>query len=395
MVPPRWTRWSEPRSRCQFADARAAENAGFLKSLLGDWIESGPSIGGGHLLRSHWTSGGADAFLHLNAVAEDMRLLQHTPGFASTLHDLKQLDGYEPTRHALRSAALFARAGARIIRLFEPSNESVPDFEVELDGVAVPVEAKQLTESERCKQFRAYSAEVERRLFKEVLTGKRNYPVFHVIVKDPEALPPIDVVLDAVRAAVRSFVGFPFLKRFSELNIQVTPDARSDSFTEYRHLHLLCPRSPKEAPRVARSAEKSNKQIRNHARDKVPGILCLGLTEHQDPHLVAEVLRRKFGGGQLRGISTVVLHRSADQDGAPMRCVIDLISTIRNFKALVPGPGRLPLKSIGIALDLFDSTRDLGAVSAYKRARVEGRIREIGGGLGLNIPRGLTPAMLA
>jgi hypothetical protein len=391
---PRWARWTDHRFGCQFSDERAAENAAYLKSLLGQWIESGPAVGGGHLLQSHWTSGGTNAFLHLNALAEDLRLLQHVPGFASTLHDLVQTCGYEPTRHVLRSAALFERGGTRVVRLFEPSNESVPDFEVELRQGIAPVEAKQLTESEPSRAFRVYSEQAERRVLKEVLTGKRNYPALHVIIKDSDVLPSIDTIVSAVREALQSFVGYRFIKRFPELNVQVTPDPGAGGFSEYRNLHFLAPSSSRESPRIARRAEKSNKQLRNHSKDQVPGFLCLGLTEHQDARLVAEVLRKKFAGGQLRGISKVLLQVSLDDTRPPYGQVVDLISTVLNLKALVATPQPLPLKGIGAAADLINSTGQMGMVSAYKRARVEGRISAAGGSLGLSIPPGLTPSML-
>lgn len=395
-MPPAWAQWVVPNRTCQFTDARAACNANHLRKVLGsEWINKGETGAPTHPLLRAWRSGGPDAFMLLNALAEDLWVIAGVPGLDSALHDLKLVTGYEPTRHVLRMAAMMARAGTRILRLFEPSNDSIPDFEIELAGVRIVVEAKQLTCSEPQQQFNVYGNALRDRIMSEVLTGPENFPAIFVVVKDAHSLATDVTVMDGVRDALSSYTGTSTVRRSKAFNVFVDPEPASDSFAEYRSIQIVCPRSPKENLRIARRAEKSNKQLRNHTKDQRPGLLCLGLTEHQDAHLVADVLQKKFKGSQLRGISGVILHSSGHYDGPGPRVVLDLLSPVVNPNTLVPPPPNIPIKSLGVGLDLFEQSPRNDAVSTYRVGVVQGRIKAMENAvLGFQMVRRLTPDML-
>lgn len=395
-MPPNWAKWSVPNSTCQFTDARAEENAEYLRNVLEvKWIDNGAKGEPQHPVLSAWRWGGPEAFLQLNALAEDLRTLAGVPGLGAALHDLKQVNGYEPTRHVLRMAAMMGRARTRVLQLFEPSNDSIPDFEIEVAGAPITVEAKQLTDSEPQQKFSAFGNKLKDRIMKEVFTGSENYPVTHVVVKDAHALPTEQAVMDCIRNALSSYTGTSTVRRSRRFNVFLDPEPASDAFVDYRSIHVVCPRSPKENLRIARRAEKSNRQLRSHDKGKRPGLLCLGLTEHQDAHLVAEVLRKKFKGGQLRGVSGVILHAPAHHEGPDPRVVLELITSVDNPNALVPPPSNIQIKPLGAALDLFEQTPRTEAVSAYRLGIVTGRPKAIANAfLGYNMVRSLTPEML-
>ena len=110
---PKWTQWWQTDVPCRFSSARAKENALFLTDLLGSqWVEKVQTHPGStnHLLIQRWNNNGANAFLELNALAEDARLLEGMPGFEGIVADLKNSDRALPTWHALHCAALFERA---------------------------------------------------------------------------------------------------------------------------------------------------------------------------------------------------------------------------------------------------------------------------------------------
>jgi hypothetical protein len=395
-VPSDWAKWPIPNNTCQFTDARAADNADYLRKMLGGkWIDDGVRDEYSHPVLSSWRWGGPEAFMHLNALAEDLRTLEGVPGLEPALHDLRRAKGYEPTRHVLRMAAMMARAGTRVLQLFEPSNDSIPDIEIEVAGAAVAVEAKQLTESEPSQQFRTYGHKLVDWILKEVLTGPEDYPIVQVIVKDAHLLPTEEVIFEGIRSALHSYAGMALVRRFKHFNVALEADPSSHAFVDYRSIHIFCPRSPKENLRIARRAEKSNKQLRSHNKDQKPGLLCLGLTEHQDAHFAAEVLRKKFKGSQLRGISGVILHMPARHEGPGPRMVLDLISSVDNPNALQPPPANIPIDPLGIGLDLFDHTPRTDAVSAYRVGIVEGTPKASANApLGFKMVRSLTPEML-
>jgi|TARA_R100000501_G_scaffold10533_1_gene20549 hypothetical protein len=293
-------------------------------------------------------------------------------------------------------AAMIKRAGTPVLRLFEPSNDSIPDFEIETNSTPIAVEAKQLMDSEPQTQFYAYATNLQAQIEKRVFVGPENYPVIHLIIKDAEKLPPEDAVIGGLQDALGCYVGTSLIRRAPNFNVTLDPDPASEAFAEYRNLNILCPRSRKESLRVARRAEKSNKQLRNNTEYLRPGLLCLGITEHQDPHLVAKVLQNKFSGSQLRAVSGVILHSPGQHGGPDPRMVLDLLSFIPNKKAKTPAFPSIRLRPLGIGLDLLQNTPVNDIVSAYRMGKAQGKVKDVQqeARLDITVTRKLDPEIL-
>ena len=198
-----WNDWTDPQVRTQFSSGQATQNAHYLDMVLGaDWISAGVAGSSDHLLHMDWRAGGLDAFMRLNVLAEDLRALESVPGLIEALHDLRQVAGFEPTRHMLHMAAMMQRGGARVTQLFPPSNETIPDFEIDVAGTRLTIEAKQLTESGPSRTFRQMAPTLMQDLIATVCVPGQNYPVLTVVIKDSDVMPERTALIAAVTRAL-------------------------------------------------------------------------------------------------------------------------------------------------------------------------------------------------
>jgi hypothetical protein len=295
---------------CRFTEADSRVNADYLTDVLGgSWIERAATANSDHPLGKEWATNGAGAFLQLNALADDIRLNRSAPGFDAVLDDLRDGKQCQAAWHVVRTAAMLARGGAQIREFFPQTDVRVPDFLIRVGSQKVNIEAKRLIESDKELEFIAFAQPLLDAVLKGAMSAEAVHPPVTVVFTDAEHLPNAGVVLDVVNALLRE--GNPAQSRVIKLelfNIFLEPAPSRTGL--YRRCHLLCPRSHKENLRVASRARAASHQLLSDMARKRPGIMWLGMTQHQDARSVYDLLMRKFRDGQYLGISAAILSLS-------------------------------------------------------------------------------------
>jgi hypothetical protein len=188
-----WVTWWQDDLPCQFSRERACENCAYLLDAFGEsWVDQGMAKAGrgNHPLRRRWSNNGANSFLELNGLAEDLRIIDSVPGIDALVEELKNSEKSEPARHVIRCAALFGRdKNIRILEFPAQKSATIPDFFLGLNGSSLAVEAKLLSESSEEKMFEEYADMLVRQIFTHVVGAIAIYPQISVIIKNSNALP--------------------------------------------------------------------------------------------------------------------------------------------------------------------------------------------------------------
>lgn len=392
MLPPtrEWPETWPPQVPSAFSSERARQNADYLEQCLGAaWIRKGVARGAPHQFLQDWRWGGLEAFLRLNALAEDLRVLEGTAGLPSVLAELKTPKQSQPTSHTIHTAALFRRAGNNVSRFYNPKNDSLPDFELQVQGDRIPAEAKQLTQSEPERLFSSHASLLQEALLNSVLIEGTNHPELRIVIKDGRHFPTTADIINAVREGLRarstngaSQHGFEF--RSPLFNAFLLAPPPFGDVTDAVSLQIVAPRDDKEDDRVERLLNKANKQLKRNTNGEEPALMCLALGRHQDPHAVAALIHHKFNNGDFRSTSGVILHSFANQEGPQPKTVVDLISYISNPNAR-RSVGAITLEGVGITGSLLDNTPIDATTSCYGVGIARGRIA------GNNATIGLSP----
>ena len=85
-----WLEWTQSDLPCRFSTGRARDNADYLKGLLSTFLfgqYKDPQTSTNPLL-GMWFTTGANAFLEMNSLAEDLRVIEKKQGMARVLKDL-------------------------------------------------------------------------------------------------------------------------------------------------------------------------------------------------------------------------------------------------------------------------------------------------------------------
>jgi hypothetical protein len=123
--------------------------------------------------------------------------------------------------------------------------------------------------------------------------------------------------------------------------------------------------------RVASRMRQASHQLLAERAAGRPGILWLGLTQHQDAKFLRTLLLRKFGNGDYAGLSQVYLVLSGTHLEPPRRTVADFGARIVNPKSLAPLPVEMPLKSLDLRGDLNALQDSHDGLPAYRVGAVE------------------------
>ena len=394
-----WTTWWQDDLPCEFSQERAAQNCSFLSDRLGTaWIQNGlASPGrGNHPILQRWASNGVGAFLELNALAEDLRLIDSVPGIEQVILDLRNSQRCRSAWHVVRSAARFARGGSAMVKQFLPqTDDKIPDFLIDDHGLGIAVEAKILTKSVIEERFSDYANSIIQEIFETILDRDRLYPQICIVLKNPHVLPRFTAVVKTVDRLISNPDAHQHPMRTPAFNV-ITFAPPNLEFESYRFCMILCPRSQREDLRVQDRAKKASKQLRADAGKDRPGILCLEIGEYQDPPFLVELLARRFARGQYRGISGVLLSRTGTHLTFPRRAPVQHVTVIKNPGALSSTPANLALAFLGLHGHLIHDLASTGGVAAYRVTECLARFR-VAGNLELFIPdvRILTPEMLA
>ena len=201
-----WFEWSQSDLPCEFSDDRTQDNRRFLERILGDAFINGRGTDrGSHPLQNEWDNTGANSFIQVNALAEDLRLLDGKLGIAPVLHDLRDNHQCLPTWHLLHTAALFERARAGSVLEFVPADGHIaPDLVVDIAGDRVPVEAKLLTQSEDEVRFFAVANRI-RQALSEPTDSIPVATAVRIILKQPVTVDISGDVIHTANEAIREY----------------------------------------------------------------------------------------------------------------------------------------------------------------------------------------------
>lgn len=394
---PEWTKWWQDDIPCRFSPGEATENAAYLTHLLGSSFLNAanhPVAEVRHPILQRWKTCGAGAFLELNTLASDLKVVSGADGFETVVHDLKNPNTCASTWHTVHAAALLGRApGTQVERFFPQADESLPDFLVLHQGQKVMCEAKLLAKSGQEEAFEAYASQLSQRIMNEVLAGASTHPSVTVVLKNVHSLPPVDDVVRVV-AEGRAYYSEGRLEyRSPAFNVFLDPaQSMASGVGESRSCFLLCPKSEKEDLRVQRPGAKASRQLSSKTAADHPGMLLLGITNLQDPGYVVSLFRRRFEGGQYPGISGAMLIHAGTHMEQPLRAPLDLIATVRNDRSTQPHPN-LPLQPAGLIGPLPAEPSE--EIPAYRHLSHEVRVGDGFGGLFMPDLRTLSLEMLS
>jgi hypothetical protein len=282
-VPMAWYEWHQSDLPCEFSVDRARENLEYLERALGQkFVATRWDARQTHPLLNEWNTTGAGAFLQLNSMAEDLRLLEGKAGLAPVLNDLRDERQCLPTWHLLHTAALFERARpSSVLEFVTADGDEAPDLVVGIDGDRVPVEAKLLTQSEDELRFVA----VARRIQQALVDDGPAVPVqtaVYVILKQPVTTDISGEVIKAALEVVACYGQTAVCERRSFCNIFLEPAQLVPGLSEYRIVYVFAPVPDSENMRVLARAKKASNQLRSLPSAVDSGILSVGLTDNHD-----------------------------------------------------------------------------------------------------------------
>tara|TARA_R110000787_G_C13425946_1_gene445247 strand:+ start:1807 stop:3006 length:1200 start_codon:yes stop_codon:yes gene_type:complete len=398
MIQSPWTNWWQDDLPCEFDKSETKKNNQYLIELLGEnWLEK--RIGRGnkhHPLLKRWMNNGANSYLELNSLAEDIQLIENKPDFETILKDLKSMNTCKATWHVIRCAAMFERCEKGVVSRFHPqTSEASPDFSLNIGGNEYSVECKLLVESECEVEFGRYSDNLLQSIKSSVLAEELIYPQISIVIKCYESLPEISSVIESLKVGIDKFQGKSIKGEFEQYNIFIDPqNVTKKDFSSHKSVYIFCPRSIKENIRVEGRIKSASGQLKQYDSE-MSGLVCLGVGQHQDPYYIRDRLVERFKNRQLRSISGVMLLRSGTFIEKPKRSTLDLVSIISNENATMRVPTKdLKLCPLGVYGKLIDDSRNLNEVSAYRKMVVEDKVVNPEAGLYMADIRHLTKEML-
>jgi hypothetical protein len=373
MLPAPWTEWWQDDLPCVFDQETTFANLRYLVNLFGEsWLEKHTNKlhENLHPLAVRWLTCGLSAYIELNVLASDLRLLESKPNFELVLADLLDASQYLPAWHTLHSAALFERAIQGSVQEFAyDSRQKHPDFIVTIEGQSTAVEAKFVSDSQKEVLFRNWASEVIKLLMDTFEENEESLIRVIIVAKNIDDLPSANVILDTIVGLPLSAQKAWHKYQSNKFNLFCIPNEESieKSFTKFRDFNCICPKSSYEDIRVLRRAKDASQQLKLHSLRNHPGLLCLGLGHLQNAFHIAHLINEQFVSGRLSSISNVLLSKIGTQAGPPKRTSLDMFDFINNPKARVfyGGPFRIrPAGSFGSLLDQF-SPEDPIAVYRY------------------------------
>ena len=395
-----WINPGDGPAKSIFSAERTVENYKYLRSTLGARFIAQSNHAPRfvkHPVLTRWTNSGIGSHLQLNALAEDLRVVESAPGLPEVLEDLRNSSRCLATWHTIHAAALLARAdGVQLNRFFPQTSESAPDFLIQTSAGQFACEAKLLAESDIAKQFSIYAKSLSDAIESSVLNANREYPQITLVLKDAELLPSAEQVLKLLEQGVAAFSGSPLAYRSSALNVFMeTPSVNLEAFREVRAINILAKKSEREDIRVVSRGKEASRQLQSETTRTLPGLLILSVGDMHDPEFIEDLFSKRFAARQYSGISAAMLLRSGTHTHPPDAAPIDLLSIVRNPIVDRKLPN-IPLHAIGLIGRLRD-TLPKPNVPAYRYQMIKGRIKSIheNASLGFHDMRLLTPEMLA
>ncbi len=382
-----WYDWDQRDLPCMFSRERAQENRSFLENTL-----DGASLAIDGPLQETWRTTGAGAFIEINWLAEDLRLLSCKPGASSVLHDLMVPRLSKPTWHTIHTAALFERArpGA-VLNFVEARNEKAPDFIVGLHGERVSVEAKLLTSSIEEERFQTVAKEI----IEAFQTAVPPNTLAIVVLKQPVSANIAAHVADFCKDRLPLYADTIQMHRGTTCNLLLEPISPPIGISAYRAQYVMAPVPDSENMRVIQRAKEAGKQLRAFPTTRDSGIVSIGLSDSQDSSGVFEHINERIRRGRFSGIAAVLLLKRRTLLDPPRRTTLDLLEVRKNPSATSPISEFIPLRPLDGAALLSHVEPLIGGVRAYRLGVATGRVVDpTQCAIGLPDIRVLTPDML-
>lgn len=398
MIDSPWISWWQDDLPCEFGQKQTEENGQYLINILGEsWLKKRIHRRDvHHPVIQRWINNGANSYLELNSLAEDIRLIDKKPHIETILNDIKSTNRCIATWHVIHCAAMFERGEKGIVSRFHPQTScSSPDFSLTIEDNEYPVEAKLLTQSESEIEFGIYSDNLIAKIDNSVFVQDVIYPQITIIIKCFESLPDIGDVIKSLKESLNNYRGKSIKNAFNTFNIFIEPSiAVETDFSTHKSVYIFCPRNQKENIRMESRIKDASSQLKKYDLS-ISGIVCLGIGQHQDPYYIRERLVERFQNKQLKAVSIVILLRTGTYLQKPKRSILDLISIISNKNATQRVPNSsLKFQPLGIYGKLIDENHILNGISSYVKMIVEGKTVHSGASLYMPDIKYLTKEML-
>ena len=370
-----WLDWNQTDIPCYFTRQRAEENGRFIEDAFSiiPGALSHPQVRDGRL-RQLWHSAGAGAFLEINSLAEDLRLLRGKPGYREAVRDLSDARLCQPTWHCIHVAALFERARpGSVLALVDARSEEAPDLIVQIDGVSVPVEAKLLTESEAQTTF----TERAKQLVGALSEPRCRFPdntLSLLVIKRAVRHDEINGIRSLCEAALSSYSGARTQHRSALCNVFVEPMSPVNGVAGHHAVWAMTPVPATESFRVIQRAKKASRQLRAFPSVRNSGVMAIGLN---DEHVGEEILGHigeRIRAGRLSGIAAVLLIKRRHTLDPPVRAPLDILELRKNDHAAHPISADIPLQPLAQAALMSNVERGLHGVFAWRYGTVAGKV---------------------
>ncbi|MFO1452519.1 MAG: hypothetical protein U1F61_30410 [Opitutaceae bacterium] len=367
-----WPNWMPKDLPCQFSMQRSRENCQYLNSIFGLKLMQRTQKRSEHPLLKQCDSGGAQGFLKLNEVAEDLRLLDEKPGINRVLEEFSDDRTCLSVWHLIHTAALFERANPGTVQELVDSKESeAPDIVVCVAGANIPVEAKLLTTSLNEENFQRESRAIYDAIYSDNRIELRG---FHVtIVSKTEAKITQKTAIQFAAETLKKWNGRPTAIRSPEINLFIEPYS-SRGMRDCVAVTVLAPAPSAELPRALSRAKKASGQLRALDWTKKSGILALSLDDERDAAEVFSAIATQTRRGQLKGVAAVMLSRRFVNMGPPVYSPLDLLAIKTNPHAEHPLTGEVPIKPLGLAGSLIEFESTFSGIRAYRFSCATGTV---------------------
>jgi len=368
-----WYDWYQTDLPCQYSQAEAAKAREYLQAILGsEFIAQQGAIRTTHPLLKEWDTNGGNAFLQLNGLADDVRLLCDKPGIDKVLTDIREEQLCLPSWHLLHTAALFERARrGSVVEFLEGGDAERPDAIVDVAGSRLPLEAKLLTQSEDEERF-GHTAQLIDDGVSTSHAGLKLPTALYVILKQFDASSA--AVIGVVKESITDYRGISLSRRCNLCNVFLSSIDAPSGLADFRIFYVLAPVPDSENIRVLGRAKKASNQLRSLVSGALSGILSIGLNDNQDGAAVFDHIADRIRAGRFRGISGVLLVKRRTQLGPPQRVNVDLLEFRSNSSADQPLDSSVPLRPAGAAELLTRVEPPVGGIRAYRFGSSTGRV---------------------
>ncbi len=369
-VPP-WTLWWQDDLPCQFSTERARENAAFLGEILGaDWIRRVTTHPGAdhHPFALRWLTRGAGAFMEMNCLAEDIRVLDGIPGLDSVIANLRKTEEFLSSRLVVHVAAILERGRRGSVRRFpEAGSAPVPDILMEgQGGDEWPVEVKMMERSYVEEEILRFARAVAEEIQEAILRPADGDTLVEIVLKCPHHLPTRGEIVGAIADRMAKGASAPLRIHRERFNACFRRIPGGDTARDRAQgCYVLCPAPRKDTLRIEDRVKRAAAQIAASAGEGRSGLVCVGIEEGPSSTRMNRHLLRCFKAGKFANVQGVMFLHTGTQSAPPQRSVLDLFGLTPNPRCPAASVEPFAIKFVGpwSSIFWFDFP---GAIPAYR-----------------------------